>query len=59
MKRIFYGERDGIDYVNQGKYAFMNWRFDNGMGANDKNNNKSQAVSDNYQLEGVFRKCFG
>lgn len=36
MKRIFYGERDGIDYVNQGKYAFMNWRFDNGMGANDK-----------------------
>lgn len=49
MKRIFYGERDCIDYVNQGKYAFMNWRFDNGMGASDKNN-KSQAVSDNYQL---------
>ena len=40
MGNIFYGEREQRDFNNPKKYAFMNWRFGNGEGCNDKNDNR-------------------
>lgn len=46
--KIFYGEKD-IDYDNSKEYAFLNWRFDDSMGTNNKEN-PSQKISDNFEM---------
>jgi len=46
--KIFFSESD-IDYDNHRKYAFLNWRFDDGEGTNDKCNPK-QPVFDNFEM---------
>lgn len=49
MIKIFYGDNDNRDYNNPDAYAFLNWRMDNGLGSNDKEN-RAQMASDNYQM---------
>lgn len=46
--QIFYGEKD-IDYNNPNGYAFLNWRFDDSMGGNNKEN-PFQGISDNFEM---------
>ncbi|WP_294905579.1 hypothetical protein [uncultured Eubacterium sp.] len=46
--KIFYGEKD-INYNNPAQYAFLNWRFDDSMGKNDKNN-PLQKINDNFEM---------
>ncbi|WMJ77314.1 MULTISPECIES: hypothetical protein [unclassified Sedimentibacter] len=46
--KIFFSESE-INYNNNHKYAFLNWRFDNGQGSNDKRNPK-QSVFDNFEM---------
>lgn len=46
--KIFYGEKD-INYNNPNEYAFLNWRFDDSMGGNDKTN-PYQGISDNFEM---------
>ena len=46
--KIFCGSKD-INYNCSNQYAFLNWRFDNSMGSNDKNN-PFQMVRDNCEM---------
>lgn len=46
--KIFYGEKD-IDYDKSKEYAFLNWRFDDSMGTNNKEN-PYQKISDNFEM---------
>ena len=46
--KIFLSESE-IDYDYPSKYAFLNWRFDNGHGSNDKRN-PNQPVFDNFEM---------
>lgn len=46
--KIFCGEKD-INYSKPERYAFLNWRFDNGIGSNDKNN-PLQPINDNFEM---------
>lgn len=46
--KIFYGEKD-IDYDKSKEYAFLNWRFDDSMGTNNKEN-PTQIISDNFEM---------
>lgn len=47
MKLIF-GEKE-VDYSCPAKYAYLNWRFDDGLGSNSKNRFE-QSVFDNYEM---------
>jgi len=49
MAKIFYGENDDRDFSNPDKYAFLNWRMDDGIGRNYLEPN-IQMVSDNYYM---------
>lgn len=49
--KIFYGEKENVDYSNCKKYAFLNWCFDDGCG---KNSNPNQHISDNFILGKAF-----
>lgn len=46
--KIFCGE-DEINYNQSNNYAFLNWRFDDAMGENDKNN-PVQIINDNFEM---------
>jgi hypothetical protein len=46
--KIFLSESE-IDYNNNRRYSFLNWRFDNGSGSNDKRN-PEQPVFDNFEM---------
>lgn len=46
--KIFYGDKD-TNYNNPDKYAFLNWRFDDSMGTNNKDN-PFQSVNDNFEM---------
>lgn len=46
--KIFLSESE-IDYNEHQKYAFLNWRFDNGHGSNDKHN-PTQPLFDNFEM---------
>lgn len=53
--QIFYGEKD-IDYNNPNGYAFLNWRFDDSMGGNNKEN-PFQGISDNFEMGKAYADC--
>lgn len=46
--KIFLSQSE-INYNENYKYAFLNWRFDNGQGSNDKRNSM-QPVFDNFEM---------
>jgi len=46
--QIFYGDKD-INYNNPSGFAFLNWHFDDSMGANIENN-PSQKIIDNFEM---------
>ena len=46
--KIFINETEA-DYNNSNRYAFLNWRFDNGLGSNEKENPR-QMVFDNFEM---------
>lgn len=48
LNKIFLCEKE-INYNTPDKYAFLNWRFDNGTGYNDKQNPK-QPIFDNFEM---------
>lgn len=46
--KIFCGEKE-INYNRADKYAFLNWRFDDTMGSNNKDN-PLQKINDNFEM---------
>lgn len=49
MAKIFYSEMDNRDFHCPDKYAFLNWRMDDGLGTNQRSP-EIQMVSDNYYM---------